>query len=460
MQNTTRNINKGKKILVILFFLLGTGQSAFSQEKTLSFEEALRDLTNNSSYQSALKSYEKSRQEIDLSRHPGDAELSVQPGVKTQYSEEGDQGETELTMSTGVTFVLGRNQIQEDRFRSAERDYQTEQLNLETVQREEILLLYRLYSDLWLLQQEYPILIDEENLARERYEGTLQLYENGAATLTVLEDREEELQHAEVSLNENSLKMRLKWFTLEQTRGLMGNESINEIPRLEDLKFSIDLKKKPIAMTEQVLSSSADYSDQKNSIISLTETAERLEKRDWNLLIKPSLTYGDHDWTASYNWENRNLDFNYALPLATFNSQNTQTSQENWIAGLSLTLTLGTGKANRLDGEVTQTEILRQQELLREQTDKLSLELRTLYQQFVQAEENLTQAKESLLRQSRLKAAVDTRFEAGQALKADQFSAEISERRSRWKEEEARIELQQTYMSLMVLAGDLSFLGY
>jgi outer membrane protein TolC len=453
---------KGQKIriIVILFVLLESGFSVFSQEKTLSFEEAVRDLVNNSSYQSAQLSYEKSRQEMALSRHPGDAELSLQPGVKTQYSESGEPGQTELTMNSGLTFVLGRSLIQENKLRSAERDYKTEQLNLETVRMEEVLALYRLYSDLWLLQQEGPILEDEKKLARERYEGMLLLYENGTATLSDLEDSEEELQQAENSLNDNSLKQRLKWFTLEQARGLMGSDFVNEIPRLEDLNFSPDLNEKPISMTEQVLNSSVEYSDQRNSIMTLSETADRLDRKDWNLLIKPTLTYGDHDWSATYNWENRNLDLDYSAPLATFNSQSAQTSQDNWVTGLFLTLSLGTGKTNRLNREVTQTEILRQQELLKEQTDKLTLELRTLYQQFIQAEQTLLQAKESLLRQSRLKAAVDTRFEAGQALKIDKLSAEISERRSRWKEEEARVEWQQAYMSLMVLAGDLSFLGF
>ena len=461
--------NKSGKILLILatIMIAGVRPPLSAQEdglsetvgKTLDFPTVMRDLDKNTTLRSAWQSYEKSSREIELYKHPGDTELSVQPGVKTQHSEEGESGQTDLTLSTGATFVLGRSLLQEERYRTAQRDFQTEKLSLDEVRRERIFYLYQIYSDLWLLQQEYPILVDEKNLADERYNGLLQLYESGAATLSEVEDGEEDLQQAEINLNQNLLDQRLTWFTLEQARGLMGNRVVNEIPVLDDLNFDTSLGERPVSMTENVLNASPDYSEKQNTITSLAETMNRLDKPDWNFLVKPFLTHGDHDWDMTFNWENRNLDLGYSFPLTSFNkTEEQQTQQENWITGITVTLALGLGKTDRLDKEVLDTEMIRQQELLKEQSDKLSLELRTLYQRFIQAEKSLEQAKESSARQTRLKDAVETRLKAGQALRTDRFSADISERRSLWKVEEARIELQQMYMSLMVLAGDLSFL--
>ena len=458
-----------EKIVLISAMLILAGHFGFlaaqenssteARRETLSFRSVLNDLESSTSIQSAWYSYEKSRKEIEYYRHPGDIELSVQPGVKTQYSEEGDSGQTDLTMSTGATFVLGRSLLQEERLRTAERDFVTEKLSLDEVRRERILYLYQLYSGLWLLQQEYPILVDDKTLAEERYNGLVQLYENGAATLSEVEDGEENLQLAESGLNQNLLDQRLTWFTLEQARGLMGNGTMNEIPILEDLVFETSLNSRPVSMTPNVLNASSDYSGQQNTITTLTETMKRLEKQDWNLLLKPFLTHGDHDWAMTYSWENRNLDLNYTFPMGTFNKAEQQSvQQENWITGITLTLALGLGKTDRLDRDVLHSEMQRQQELLEEQSDRLSLELRTLYQRYIQAGDLLEQAKETSIRQSRLKEAVETRYEAGQALRTDRFSADISERRSLWKVEEARISLQQIYMSLMVLAGDISFL--
>jgi outer membrane protein TolC len=55
-----------------------------------------------------------------------------------------------------------------------------------------------------------------------------------------------------------------------------------------------------------------------------------------------------------------------------------------------------------------------------------------------------------------LREAVYTRYEAGQALKTDLLSADTAESRSQWKKSSAQIEVQQSYLTLMVLTGDLS----
>ena len=427
----------------------------------LSFSDLVQDVEKSSGYKIALREYEGILREERLYSHPGDADFTVLPGIKNQKTEWENEGQTDLTMSTGVSFFLGRSRIQEDQYKTALRAVEAGQMELSSTRNEELYSLYVLYSELWLLQQEEPVLTDEKALAESRYARFLQLYENGAANLTDVEDEEDELQLAEDSLNQNLLKQKLTWYALLQARGGMDYKNFEEIPAIPTLKevwFDIPLEEKPGILTAQVLETSANRQKIMNTIISLTETSARLKQPDWNLLLKPYFTHKDHDWDLTYNWESRNLDLNYAFPLASFNEFNTQTSQVDWVMGLSLVLSLGSGKSDSLEGDVYRSEIQRQEELLQEQADKLSLELRSVYQQWQQAFDSLKQAEASLLRQSRLKDAVNTRYEAGQALKADLFAADIAERRSLWKKASAQVDVQQSYFSLMVLTGDLSFI--
>ncbi len=468
MHNTNREYISFKINFFMTFIILSalilplSAQEIMSEQttgETLSFSRVLADLDQSTALGAAREAYETSRKEVESSRYPGDPELSLQPGVKTQYSGEDGYGQTDLTMSTGASFVLGRSLLQEEKYRAARRSLQTELLSLQDVRRQRVSYLYQIYSNLWLLQQEYPILVDDKNLAEEKYEGLIQLYENGAVTLSQVEDGQEDLDTAEDSLNQNLLDQRLTWFTLEQARGLSGSRSGDAIPLLEDVRFETALDEKPAGMTDDVLNTSPEYSKQQDSVTSLTETMTRLERPDWNVLVKPFLSRDDQDWTMTFNWENRNLDLGYAFPMGTFNEAESQSvQQDNWVSGISVTLTLGLGKSDRLEKDLLISERLRQQELQKEQADKLSLELRALYQRFIQARKNLDLAREASKRQSRLKEAVVTRFEAGQALRTDRASAEISERMSLWKVEQARVAVQQIYLSLMVLAGDIAFL--
>ncbi|OQY31388.1 MAG: hypothetical protein B6241_14200 [Spirochaetaceae bacterium 4572_59] len=444
---------------IIILMPLFSEDSDKGGGETLSFSDLVKDVERSSGYKIALREYEEILKEERFYNHPGDADFTVQPGMKNQKTDWGTEGQTDLTMSAGVSFFLGRSRIQEDKYRRAVRAVETGQMELSSTRNEELYSLYVLYTELWLQQQEEPVLTDEKTLAESRYDRFLQLYENGAAILTDMEDAEDELQLAEDSLNQNMLKQRLTWYTLLQARGGLEYEQFDDIPILDEFYFDVPSLDKPGILTGRVLEASAERQKQINTIISLSETEARLKQPDWNLQLKPYFTYDDHDWALSYNWENRNLDLNYAFPLATYNEFNTQTSSVDWVTGISIILSLGTGKSDSLERDVYMSEIQRQEELLQEQSEKLSLELRSVYQQLLQAFDSLEQAETSLLRQSRIKEAVNTRYDAGQALKTDLFSADTAENRSRWKKANAQIEVQQSYFSLMVLTGDLSFIA-
>ncbi len=427
----------------------------------LRFQDLVKEVENSSGYKIALQEYEEILKEERFYRHPGDADFTVQPGMKNQKIDWESEGQTDLTMSAGVSFFLGRSRVQQDKYKTAVRAVEAERMALSSTRNEELYSLYVLYSELWLLQQEEPVLADEKAVAESRYNRLVQLYENGAAVFTDVEDAEDELQLAEDDHNLNILKQRLTWYALLQARGGMDSEGfdiIPTIPVLEDFRFEVSSMEKPGTLTGQVLDASAERQKLINTISSLSDTVARLKQADWNMQLKPYFSYEDHDWALTYNWENRNLDLNYAFPLATYNEFKTQGVQVEWVTGLSVILSLGSGKADSLERDVYKSEIHRQEELLQEQSDKLSLELRTVYQQLLQAFDALDQAEASLLRQSRLKEAVNTRYEAGQALKTDLFSADVAERRSQWKKASALVDVQQSYFSLMVLTGDISFI--
>ena len=439
--------------LVLLFLMTAP---LLSQQAILTFGEVWNDRETSASYREALKAYEKSVKEVEAAAWGGDPEMTLQPGYKAQYSESGEPGLTELTLSTGLSVTLARSALQDEKYRAALRAERTEEMYLQESLRDELLSFYTLYSDLWILQQEEPVLTAEKDVAEEKFQQTLELFGNGAALASAAEEAEEDLQQAEDDLNQNRLDQRLAWFSLQQARGRIGTDRTEEIPRLEEFPFPTDMKETPSTLTGKVLAVSPAFAQQTDNITDLNETRDRLDGTDWNMQLKPFLSYGDHDWTLAYNWETRSLDLGYAFPLATYNR--TSPSQNNWVTGFNLILSLGTGKEDRLEAAVLEEEILRQKELLKSQEDKLSLELRTLYQKYLLAGESLAQAEKALERQIRFQQAVLTRYDAGQVLRTDVFSAETAVKRSLWKRESTRVELQQLYLSLMTLSGEMSFL--
>ncbi|MBI9104261.1 MAG: TolC family protein [Spirochaetales bacterium] len=453
-----------KSVVVILiiilltippYFVFSESASSLTEKDSMNFMEVLKDAEGTSSYREAFESYEKSLLELEMYSYPGDAGLSLTPGVKTQWTDFTNPAQTELDLNVGVSFFLGRSPSLEDKFQAAGRNVEISRLDMVSTLNEAVVTLYNLYSNLWLLQQEEVILEKEKQLAEELYYGTFQMYEGGSATLNDLEDSDEELQLAEDELNQNFLKQRLTWYTLQQARGKSENFQNVEIPNFEEYWFEISEMPKPAILFEKILFENPDLLKMENSIVSLNDTIERLKGLDMDIVLRPFLGYDDYSMNLNWAWENRSMNLNFDLPLANFNMTGTEDSQKKWNGGLSLVLNIGTGKENTTERMVLESEIRRQKIVLQDQVDKFALTLRSAYQQFIQAQQSLDISETALARQIRLKNAVYTRYNAGLALKTELLSADLGVERSQWKIAGARVELQRTFMVLAVLSGVL-----
>ncbi len=449
-------------VLLRFFVLLSLAAAGYSQPasissdpKQLSFQDVLEGLEDTPVYGAALLEYEKVLLEEKSLAHPGDLVFSLEPGVRSTMAELMEPDQTTLDLEGSVLLILGRSLLEEEKYREARRQSQTEVLSLNNTRSRTILNLFGLYSDLWILQEEGALLSRELDLASAKYEANLQLYAGGAVSLAILEQAEEELRLQEEAYSDNLLDQRLTWFELQKERGASTDMS-PLIPRLAPVTILMTAKEKPLQLLEQALSADNTVQEKRDSLQTLKENVSRLEKADLDMDLAPLVSYGDYDFSMNYNWENRALNVKSTIPLAEWGSSSSQGGQDFWTFGLSLGLSLGAGKKDSLDAYVLEKEIRRQEILLEDQINSIALELRTTYQKYLQAQENYSVAERGLIRLERLKDAVDTRYDAGQALKLDRDAAELALKRGLWKVQSARAEVQKTYLALAAMVEDIT----
>ncbi len=453
-------MGKNKLILLLIIpVMLLWIQPLFSQAdpaEVLKFTDILGDSKISADYRLAVEEYEKSILEMELYRHPGDFGFNATPGVKFQWTDPETPLQTDININAGISWFLGRNEVSEEKYQAAVRSVETARLGMESALNDTVVIFYKLYSGLWLLQQEYLILDNEQSLARERYSGAYRMYLEGSISTSELEDAEEELRLAEESLQENSLDQRLTWFSLQQYRGKVVNDQNMTIPVLDEFWFNTPDVDKPSLLSEIASAVNYDVMKLQNALVSMEETAARLKKVNTGLSFKPYFGYDDYLATLTYAMDNNTMALNTAVPILSLNSTGSQDSQKKWNAGISLIFDIDSGKSDNLELKVLDKEILQQEILLKKQIDKSDLELRTLYQQQLQARQALQLAETAYQRQVRLRDAVSVRVDSGTALRIDLLSAETSLQRSFWKVSSARVAVQQAYLNYKLLEGNLN----
>ena len=448
-------------IILIICFLSVPVYMVFSQSQSdtdiLTFKRVLEEKGSVSDFIIAVEEYEKSLLEQQLYNLFGDTEFGVSPAVRTQWINVTDPLQTDINVDLDLNFYVGRNPVLEEKYRAAVRNAEVKRLEMDSALNETVLSLYNLYSTVWLLQQDSIILEKEKQLGEIKYAGAYERYIEGVLTLNELEDAGEELLTAEDALQQNFLAMRLAWFSLQQYRGKSENLLNVEIPVLEEFRFEVNNVQKPVVLSEQVLASDSNVLKLKNTLASLNETAERLRNFDLVFSLKPYMGYDDYSANLAYVPENRQFNISTSIPIASFNSSDSQDSEKKWNAGISIVFEIDSGKQNKIENEILKNEIGQQEILLKQQIDKTVYELRSSYQQFIQAQQTLDLSEKEYSRQIRQRDAVQVRLDSGQALRNDLLSADIAVQRSEWKNSSARISLQKAYMTLIVLTGAFPF---
>ncbi len=433
-------------------------QDSAESENTehLKFTDIINDTRISADYRLAAEEYEKNILEMELYRHPGDFGINLTPGLKLQWTDFETPAQTDLNLNAGVSWFTGRNPVSEEKYQASVRAVEAARLGMDTALNDTVVLFYKLYSGLWLQQQERQILEQEKSLAEERYSGAYQMYLEGSISTSELEDADEDLRLAEESLQENVLDQRITWFTLQQYRGKPITDQNMIIPVLEKFQFETPETEKPSLLSDITVSVNYDILKLQNALISLQETSARLKKINTGLSFKPYFGYDDYLATFNYAVDNSTMSLNTAIPILSLNSSSPQDSQKKWNAGITVVFDIDSGKSDTLELKVLDKEIIQQKILLKKQIDKSDLELRTFYQQLLQARQALELSENAYQRQLKLKNAVSVRVDSGTALRIDLLAAETALQRSLWKVSSAGIAVQQAYLNYKLLEGDMS----
>jgi outer membrane protein TolC len=443
-------------IISLILLVISTGNLS-AQEQELEFTTILSEWKSYPGYQLARAQWELSLKEEKLAALAGDPQLSLTPGYRSQSADLAGEGPGTLSVDLGLTVPLVRSALEEEKYQTALRKLESENLALAEAGNRQLILLSGLYGDLWLSQQEGKLLDAELEVARAKYEAALQLYEGGAGSLSALETAEEDLLAVEEEKNYNSLNQRLSWLELQQARGIETPESEAgppEIPVLKDWWAQLSDPGLPHAMEERARSQSSSLTKEQNILWNLGDSFSRWKAPDFDLTVKPGLSYKDQDFSLSYGYQSRNLSASYGFDALSWN-QNSSSTQDLYTLSLSLALSLGPGITNRKNIDLLETQLVQQELLYQYRVRQLSLDLRSAYQKLILAEEALDQAQRALDRLRRLGEAVEVRFQRGAALNLDLQSASLGIQRGEWKVLSAKLQLQQAKLVYMALQGPL-----
>ena len=446
-----------KSGVLLLLIIMTVPALRAEQGATLSLKEVLAGGDQTPAVQDALAVYERTLQETRLAALTGDWGVSLTPTVRTQMAEWGTPDTTSLSAVLGFSVFLGRNSLQEEKYQAALRKSETAALILDQARRLEIQTLFVQYADLWLLQEEAGLLQTGVELSRQKYEDLLELYEGGAADLGDVEDAEEELSQAEEALITNRYEQQLAWLTLRTSRGLEGRAVGTELPVLEEPLMEWPDPAPPRERDGQVLASSGELRSLQDQLTGYRQTISRLEKRDWDVSLRPSLSYDDQTISGSFAFQNRALGLNWTLPSGSWPDSGGG-GGNGWSAAISLGLSYGPGKLDEESIRLSVIDLERQALKVEDLENQLALKYRTGYQAYLGALESVDRAQRSLERSGRLKESVELRQEAGQALLLDVRSAALAHEWGKWRLASALVQLQKAHMSLAVMAGDLGFL--
>lgn len=439
------------KTVAFLLFLIPGALHVSVGAQTMRFSDILARLYNTGEWKAAELLVQISEQEYLAALQKNDWNLNLSPQYRrTQNMDTGTAGST-VSATMGLNIYTGLTAVQEERKNSLFRDRVTAQIEAATARKELVLTMHGLYTEVWLRQEEEALLEAENRLYEDSYAAKLQLYEGGAATLDAVEQAEEDLRKIENARMENSLKLRIAWFALKSS-GIIDTDQM--VP-FEPYWLSLDAVPRPADIEQQALENSSSYSRLSGSLQTLRDTRTRLSVRDWDLTLKNGFSYEDHSALINYGLDSRMLELNYDLP-AWIDPAPSQA--ENWTLTLGFTFRLPGNNQTDATVRILEKESALIQEQRTQVQAQVSLLLRTVYQQWLMAQEGYATALRAAERAQRLKASVETRRSAGQALELDVRKAQIGSQRAEFSLLQAKRVRQTAYARYFSLIGKDVFL--
>lgn len=413
----------------------------------LSFDEVLRTIDENYGMQSARLEVEILEAESRAAVSPEDIRFDFDPSLKITSETDGDfGGETSLSGSTSFFIPLGLSNMETDNLNTIRNSITAARSKASETYAATYILLFSLYQDLWLLQQEAAVLEAEVKSSELYMELMQERFNAGSIPLSSLNIVEELMIERQEALIRNGLEQRLAWFELSLNTGIDG-----DLPELEALDFEIEEIPRPPEMETWIVENHPVIEQSRIGVEQIRLNMNRLLRPDYGFSIKPFLNYREHSFSLNYNFVDPEITAGYDFPVYTWGEipAGSGSSTETWNTGISFNFSLGTDHNDRLSAEALNISLEREEARLDYIIQSTLLKVRSAYQQLLRSRELLENAERNLERSVNNRKVVEAKRDLDQAPRHEVLEAEANEARARWKILEARIDSNKAYLNLL-----------
>lgn len=413
----------------------------------LSFDEVLRTIEDNYEMQSARLEVQILEAEARAAVSPEDLRFDLDPSLKITSETDGEfAGETSLSGSTSIFIPLGLSRMEQDNLNTIRNSITAARLKASETYTSTYILLFSLYQDLWLLQQEAAVLEAEVKSSELYMELMQERFNAGSLPLSSLSLVEETMIERQEALIRNGLAQRLAWFELSLNTGLDG-----DMPELEALDFEIEEIPRPPELETWIVENHPLIEQSRIGVEQIRLNLARLLRPDYEFSIRPFLNYQEHSFSFNYNLVDPEITAGYDFPINTWGEIPTGSgsSTETWNTGISFNFSLGTNRNDRLGAVALNISLEKEEARLDYIIQSTLLKVRSSYQQLLRSRELLENAERNLERSVNNRKVVEAKRDLDQAPRHEVLEAEANEARARWKILEARIDSNIAYLNLL-----------
>jgi len=413
----------------------------------LSFDEVLDTIEENYDMRSARMEVDILEAEARAAASPEDIRFDLDPSLRATSEIDGDfPGETSLSGSTSLFIPLGLSKTERDNLNSLRNSIAAARLKASETYAATYILLFSLYQDLWLLQQEAAVL-EAEVKAIELYMELMQeRFKTGAIPLSSLNLVEETRIERQEGLIRNGLAQRLAWFELSLNTGIDG-----DLPILDELDLDMAEISRPPDLEAWIIENHPVIEQSRIGLSQTQQNLDRLMRPDYDFSIRPFLNYQDHSFSLNYNLVDPEITAGYDFPIDTWGEipAGSGSSTETWNTGISFNFSLGSNRNDRLSAEALNISLEKEETRLDYTIQSTLLKVRSAYQQLLRSQELLEYAERNMERSINNRQIVEAKRDLNQAPRHEVLEAEANEARARWKIRDARIDMYKAYLNLL-----------
>jgi outer membrane protein TolC len=362
--------------------------------------------------------------------------------------------ETRLSGNASLTIPLSLSADERDRLTALRSSLAQARMTESEIRAESYILLFSLYKKLWLLQQEAPVL-EAESTAAELYAQAMQeRFNAGNIPLASLNLAEEAMISRREALGRNRLEQNLTWFELTLNTGIEG-----PVPRLEAVDMELEELPKPPELEERITTNHPLIEASRRALEILRQNRMRQLEPDLDISIRPFWNYRDHSVSLAYSFADPEISAAYSFPITTWGEipSGSGSSVETWNTGVSVNISLGSNRYDRLSAEAAGVSIKREEAKLDFLIQSTLLKVRSAYQQLLRSRELLEQAERNRERSATVLRIVEAKRELDQVPRHEALEAAADEARARWRIQEAESAVEKAYLGFLKETGMFAY---